>query len=999
MLGFLAVAFSAGIQADLSSHASLARGAAGRAAESGLEYAAARLREKAGYPVLPRLPGNRSDDWSFRDGPIVPAARAQNPSWARGEGIPGAGSWTDLDGDGRFSAWSGRLRGGEAPFADRFSLKVDSTGGKIPVNTWTPSGRILDGAALQGLLDNLGARLLPDGHPRRFSHVAPGTSTEIPSSHLGNDLFRVMPAGGYADPSDIAAALAGLALPGGGPSYPAGPDGLPLGFAQILPHITCAPGSALSAQFDDRGAPLAPSATAPAIELATASREVLEAVWRHIARDLATGTWWPAAADAIDPVSSLPFSQSRIALLPEDAETIARETVRLRDTCLVAGQAPDLTGLYRRLLGDALALFPSPGSLGGFPVEAARYAQSKADLAFLAVSPDASPFTEAPPLSLATWGIPRQREEGNAAQVVRAPDINVFGINRLAIGDPPGLGNPFRATGTDSLAKRPAFLTGRPPVRFEIFSSGSARGTGRIAAARDDARGILDVSTPLFLGSQRDLEGVYPSSDPLAGAWFSFGNDVTPPLADARRRVAETVPAFPPRPAYRQVASLPAWDHGSYPSNAAGPFTGYSSVFGALTPAGFESGPRNAAFYWPFSEVITGVETFASENTGVPPIPPPPPLPWQGMVLRGGVVEVLAMNPGFVPTDTPGQAFFTPYGVTGGIDNGSPASSSPPLDVFPANQMIPGLMSDRPASRTGLFVAEGWIAPGLYSSGEQRAFRIAPLDNSGGLGREVGEINLFVQPEAPDVPRGVPGLTFRIEGTWSIDNGGLVRPVRILPPPTVTIRSETARNDFHFVRLQIEYIESSRYTWITLYVDDPANYRTTVIGGQLAAHPRVRISVTGMDDLRLYGHTSGVTGMPLFQANRDASPRFTRRGSYVSPRYTLKKPGRIRHAQWNGIVPTGSPWPIRVQALLYEDAGGTIPLPSAPGPIDLGPPGSSMDLSAFGKAGSFRYLVDFSPNASPGPGPLGETTRVSAFESIEFVCDRPPSPKQWIRYE
>ena len=47
----------------------------------------------------------------------------------------------DADGDGRLSAWSGRLREGIARNCSRFALRVESSDGRIPLNAgWLTIG-------------------------------------------------------------------------------------------------------------------------------------------------------------------------------------------------------------------------------------------------------------------------------------------------------------------------------------------------------------------------------------------------------------------------------------------------------------------------------------------------------------------------------------------------------------------------------------------------------------------------------------------------------------------------------------------------------------------------------------------------------------------------------------------------------------------------------------------------------------------------------------------
>ncbi len=126
---------------------------AGLAASSGLAYGGARLWQ---VPVPTAQsswsPANACDDWTVRgkEPAGTPPGALLNPSYSRGErwtdqAVPGAvagaydpgidsilgPAWSDKDGDGKFSAWTGRLRaeGG------RFGLRIASVYSRICVNS------------------------------------------------------------------------------------------------------------------------------------------------------------------------------------------------------------------------------------------------------------------------------------------------------------------------------------------------------------------------------------------------------------------------------------------------------------------------------------------------------------------------------------------------------------------------------------------------------------------------------------------------------------------------------------------------------------------------------------------------------------------------------------------------------------------------------------------------------------------------------------------------
>lgn len=128
------------------------------AACGGLEYAAARLwADPAALRDIGILSSvaNRGDDWTSRgsEPPQASPSRLSNPSYAHGEPwidappadgvfVPGPGPGMDspapggdLDGDGRFDACSGRLRGSSGAFDNRFALRIRSAGGAVCVNS------------------------------------------------------------------------------------------------------------------------------------------------------------------------------------------------------------------------------------------------------------------------------------------------------------------------------------------------------------------------------------------------------------------------------------------------------------------------------------------------------------------------------------------------------------------------------------------------------------------------------------------------------------------------------------------------------------------------------------------------------------------------------------------------------------------------------------------------------------------------------------------------
>lgn len=181
------------------------------AAGSGMDYAAARLTRGEVDMGVPRTPAARGDDWQYRGGgeyrrepgddfadyPVPEAlGETRSPSFGHGEpwedaagGLPGiwdAGEpFVDFDGDGAFSAWSGRLRGGEDPWGLRFSLRIEpGPTSRVNVNYGDLS------AAWSGAYYGFGTILSGSGkHMARTLNalgvvLGMGTVIEIPSSNL-----------------------------------------------------------------------------------------------------------------------------------------------------------------------------------------------------------------------------------------------------------------------------------------------------------------------------------------------------------------------------------------------------------------------------------------------------------------------------------------------------------------------------------------------------------------------------------------------------------------------------------------------------------------------------------------------------------------------------------------------------------------------------------------------------------------------------------------------
>ncbi len=242
LLAAAALSFTGLARATGGMRSALRAELAGRlAAETGLEYAAARLWETADrFPGKPRIgeagwdPAcrsarvwNRGDDWHYRAydaddgswdsqalGPIPlewldpPLSGTLHPSWARGESWtdsdgnalfdPGE-TWTDADGNGRRDVWSGRLRR-TATGDGRFVLRVEpGAGSKIGLNA-APGA---DAARLRAFLNQLGAIL----GVRTFVANTPAPAVPVLWSDLGNRVVAALPSAGFRSLEDLRGTL------------------------------------------------------------------------------------------------------------------------------------------------------------------------------------------------------------------------------------------------------------------------------------------------------------------------------------------------------------------------------------------------------------------------------------------------------------------------------------------------------------------------------------------------------------------------------------------------------------------------------------------------------------------------------------------------------------------------------------------------------------------------------------------------------------------------
>ncbi len=502
-------------------------------AEAGMAYAAARLSRESTYPFRSSTISARGDDWTFRDPWEAGLSSALNPSWSHGEhwtdfgggGRPGAydpgaddisGShWMDLDGDGKFSAWSGRLRGGDARTPDLFSLKVGATEGKIFVNA--ASGRVLD---------QLGLAL---GITTRLKSVAcgwaPGGRIEwIP---IGYDLKTLSPPGGYRTLDEVDAAL-GIA-----------------GYTQqdrdlILPNVSVDVPEMVELPRYGGGDPQ----KRVFVNLFVASRPVLEAVWLNLVLPISHD--WDVAGYPSYRLSSEPSRAYHILTLDE-ARRLAQHVIDLRQAGLVTQES-----LFEAFCDNALDIFQEDfGALGG-GFNARHQAMAQAEMAFRAVvldrhtgsSPCASP-------AYSGW-----------SQGRTAPEfLHACSIGSVLEGPGYDNGPPVFLGGYERM-----HLSTAPPARFEVFSIGKAAQGGTF-----QLDGRLCAHETVAFATQEDFEacvidtaryGNMPARVPGRGVSIRDGGFSPAMRRDSRLNGDETypqvdsVPGFHPRSTGWSVPSV-----------------------------------------------------------------------------------------------------------------------------------------------------------------------------------------------------------------------------------------------------------------------------------------------------------------------------------------------------------------------------------------------------------------------------------------------------------
>lgn len=989
-----------------------ALGEAGLAASSGMEYAAARLCAN-GYPGFDPSMRGRGDDWTYRQGSGVRVEGSANPSYSHGEpwaddgdglfdpGPPEGTTFVDLDGDGRFSARSGRLRGTGGARTLSFALAIESPEGKLPVNAgvlWAddifypvapggiPDHKDLGISYHRGLahaLDNLGAILLPVTNDRRHWQAATGAPNPAHTfdlSYLGHDLIASRPAGGYKDNEEIRSALA------------------PLGYADadldaILPYINLGPYE-IPGEASRSHSPVELNVigdTPPVIayvpvNLHAAPRFVLEALWRYVRADIpifeGETDGWNALYQRAG--SNLSFealahphpdwnpSRATLQIFPDEATALAERVGTLR------GKGPlSWPSLLRDFHDPARAALLFAADDAGFPPSAPLmrqgWTQAKARLAFQTVAPADGGYHAAAglhlrPATLEGFGIDRFPD---ALFPARPGCQQTFGLHPLrALPFPDTADYPANAdsAGTWTAWETPfGFLAGdligtqggtvAPPARFSIGALGLSGG------ARESRGGIFRAAERVEFSCQEDFEnlaggvnlarrGIVPQPDTQASAeWRHDWIHQTDNSGYNGDNLGRT---------YARITTTPVGNIRSYTTASWGlPYWGFSRIDGAVALAPREEGlQQGAAFYWGVKRDFDGV-------------------------LGNGGTHTPGPHGDFFHEKEPTSPLPDPPAPT----HGSTSPIAPPYasgDSFYLDDcQAPGFDGIPPTDPIGHFTFEARMNQGS-------SVRIKEFD--GGIPGQTISLNATraIPPAAPEEAATTYQLSLHdsvVDGHWQMGGRNVACTVRdgdlggdnpSNQHVALVVRSQANRTRFSI------FVNGKPRDWETgspVYDYEPIFTMTD----------REQISLTRCAEMRL--HAAPLSNAQI-KTLADAD-RFVRRGTFTSPLYALDEPARLKLAQWTGFRPLkadGTPaGSIVVQVAGYENPDGTGWSQTA----TLGGPGSLDDLGALGLASavrSFRYTVLFDVPTADIPPPLCDSP---VFESIWFTFARPGRAPRW----
>lgn len=888
----------------------------------------------------------------------------------------------DLGGDGRFSAWSGRLRGARGSFGGVFALKVRGIDGGIPVNAGWIDGGDRDGdgvpdhrdpdadwyhAGLVQALNNLGAILLPAGGTRRWD-IPVGTQPLLNAqnwirvSQLGNDLVARRPPGGYGAPGDIRQAL--LAA-----GYTAAECGAVLPFLDLGPYPahdgvrSPRPGTGMPCEW----APYSP------LNLCAAPREVLASLllyagtFRDFALDQAALTPAELAAATCSksgpPGDRIPYSSLATLYIDHaEAERFARRI-------MISRQAGGLSwkGLYRDLVSDAESILAEDAAdWTGLDDARGCWIQAKVDLAFQALAFDPLPKAcEGSMLAAgASWGLDRNGDPSDGLQY--ASHVGFSEVFRLAVPSVPGgvfPDNPVLpqdgpltpfCTLNLSLASAPQGGVLGPACAFDVESRGRAgRGTAG-ASGRFSARERLD------LGSQEDFENL-SGSPRLLSRGIRVMEDPDYPIERRHDRDTLSVTDLPTGATIareqNRMVTMPRWNRRAITAAADGPaHYGFSRLFGAVALAGRETGLQGAMLYWPLKDDFDG-----RLNNGPPPTQTngPPGDFWH---------ERWPVGPMFLPAQ-PYPAMLTVAGV---FDHGTATSHQVSGNAL--RFRVPGFGGLGGAAQ-GFF--EGWMsAEGQFRLEEDVVF---PDKNGIVLSAARGR-------DPADPSRRGTRFTFQAKS----QNGGSIGSVSATHFVPDGAGGDPRAWSYHFAVLVRPSVPPATATSFRLFVDG-VEFPCPLLDPPLQVRPYQSMMFTSLDEVRLTDVLPPDADLPGHVEDRHELGRFVRQGEFVSPIYVFDEPALLEEAQCTGVVPEGLPdasLQIRVEA--FTTAPGDPAHPSPAWTASLGSPGGTVGLSAGAPVRSFRYFVTMD---AAGYGGILKDSPV--FESIRFSFRRPSRSGRW----
>lgn len=894
----------------------------------------------------------------FREAPSTDPASAGNPSFSHGEGwiesgtsdgrrAPGEAAGPDRDADRGFSAWSGRIRGRGATF----SLRIVSEGGRIPVNSPSPG--------LAPLLNNLGARLLPDatngwivsGSKREDVPAGIDSSGDgkpdgewIQCSRLGTDLVAARPPGGYRSLDAVRQAMSASGY--------AAAD-----IAKAVPYLGL-----------ERGA----SSSDVLVELATAPLPLLESLWMYVE---GTFTLPPGESATYDNrftrsgPANLTFGQTGLLAIvyPDEAAQLAAEADFLRRERRYGWR-----DLRARFLDAAGTIFSRDvADLGAAnvnaltPVAQAAWARAKADLAFAIAASAPPPYAPSPSI-WSTLGADFDVPAASPTQplAVLKPD-SVKGLPAPILpgwGWPIGWNSPYRDSLGQPLGRK---LTMAAPSLF-IVDAAARTASG----ARTVLSGALRAFERIELSTQEDFERLQGGGS----LWKERGIALIDPAPTTRRAA---LPDLATGRVYVQAVTYPM----SNPSRvAAKPF---SATHGGIALAGREPGPMGALQYWAFPEDLDGdpSDDGLSES---------PTAAYSLGPLTSAGPWMFDSKAGWCNVQPPGLTSAVNWVQGGGIFN-------------------PG---------TGVFVdgasIELWISP--LAGGASLVARVMPADNESGLIRSIDF------RAARKVVNGEPGTSFELKVEWSTgppsQSPDLEPPYDVFIPDFDPATGRVQTGHHHVVitfkaRLVPPVNTNPEYrTRIRLYVN--GKEPPSIAGGRdleagigypaqrmIADDDKMSVQVSMVDELRMYDRElTGTDVEALWRLGRFASPvsgpAADLLGSPVNPTY--RSPGldlgpgaalrRGGYVAWMSKELSGKVG-VRAQAYGFDGAGAPV------AERMLEPDEASTDLSFLSPIRSFRFAVEFySPTGGPAD-PLYDTPVAGPFWFTFTRRGRAPAWSAW----